>query len=77
MVVPNLADGKPHTVSITYTPACPTCSPTTPATIDVILDAVDMFRPGSDGFERDRSDCEHRLCRVHRRLGAITKLKTS
>ena len=45
VVVPNLADGHLHTVSITYTPACPTCSPATLANIDVILDAVDIFGP--------------------------------
>ena len=39
VVVPNLADGLPHSVTITYALPCPSCSPaTTTNTLHVILD---------------------------------------
>jgi Bacterial lectin len=46
--VPNMADGKVHTVMITYIPACPSplCNPGINANIHVILDGVDLYPSG-------------------------------
>ncbi len=39
----NMADGNVHSVTITYTAACSTCSPSTSANLQVMLDGVDVF----------------------------------
>lgn len=41
-----LADGNVHTVTIKYSAACPSCSPSTVANIHVILDGTDMYPEG-------------------------------
>lgn len=42
----NLADGAVHTVTITYVPACSSCSPATPANIQVVLDGTNLYANG-------------------------------
>jgi hypothetical protein len=42
----NMADGAIHTVTITYVPACATCSPAISANIQVILDGVEQYPSG-------------------------------
>lgn len=42
----NLADGAVHTVTITYVPACSTCSPATVANIQVVLDGANLYPNG-------------------------------
>ena len=41
-----LVDGAVHTVTITYTPDCSTCSPATTANIQVVLDGVSIYPNG-------------------------------
>ena len=46
VIVANMADGAVHNVTITYVPACSTCSPATVANIQVVLDGVSMYPNG-------------------------------
>ncbi len=46
VVVPNLADSAIHNATITYTPACSTCTPATVANIQVVLDGVNLYPGG-------------------------------
>ena len=46
VVVPNLADSAIHNVTISYTPACSTCTPATVANIQVVLDGVNLYPGG-------------------------------
>jgi uncharacterized repeat protein (TIGR01451 family) len=46
VIIPNLADGAVHNVTITYVPACSTCNPATVANIQVVLDGVNLYPNG-------------------------------
>ncbi|HEX3820841.1 MAG TPA: hypothetical protein VHW45_10930 [Candidatus Sulfotelmatobacter sp.] len=46
VITPNMADGEVHNVTITYVPACSTCTPVTVANIQVVLDGVDLYPNG-------------------------------
>ena len=46
VIVANMADGAVHNVTITYVPACSTCSPATVANIQVVLDGVSLYPNG-------------------------------
>lgn len=46
----SLLNGAVHSITITYTPACPTCASGTAANIHVILDNVDI---NPAGFQTD------------------------
>ncbi len=42
----NMSDGNTHSVTITYVPACPKCTPATVANIQVVLDGVNEYPNG-------------------------------
>jgi uncharacterized repeat protein (TIGR01451 family) len=44
--VGNLANGASHTVTITYVPACSTCTPATVANLQVVLDGTNLYPSG-------------------------------
>ena len=46
VVTSNMTDGSVHNVTITYVPACSTCTPATVANIQVVLDGVDIYPNG-------------------------------
>lgn len=46
VVTANLSDGAVHTVTITYVPACSTCTPATGAHIQVVLDGINLYPNG-------------------------------
>ncbi len=46
VVTANMADGAVHSVTITYFPACSTCTPATVANIQVVLDGVNLYPNG-------------------------------
>ncbi len=46
VVTANMADGATHSVTITYVPACPSCTPATVANIQVVLDGVSLYPNG-------------------------------
>ena len=46
VVTANMADGATHSVTITYVPACPNCTPATVANIQVVLDGVNLYPNG-------------------------------
>jgi uncharacterized repeat protein (TIGR01451 family) len=46
VVTANMSDGAVHNVTITYVPACSTCTPATVANIQVVLDGVNLYPNG-------------------------------
>jgi uncharacterized repeat protein (TIGR01451 family) len=46
VVTANMSDGNTHSVTITYVPACPNCTPATVANIQVVLDGVNIYPNG-------------------------------